>query len=151
NGLTTFEVYSEVDSAAVVHGQGTVVRLAEHEMAGAPRLDLPALQAQCNQGVLSGTQCYHAFRAMHMTYGPGHQGIDALYLGAQDGAGQVLARLTLPEHLRADLDRYTLHPCLLDSALQAALGLSGFEGKEVDHAASAAPALPFAVERMDVL
>src|SRR5262249_11743412 len=110
HGLAAFEVYSEVDGETVVYGQGTGVRLTEHDMAAAPRLDLPALQAQCHRGRLSGAQCYQAFHAMHMTYGPGHQGIDTLYLGAEDGAVRVLARLTLPEHLRADLDRFTLHP-----------------------------------------
>src|SRR5262249_19201568 len=109
HGLATFEVYSEIDGETLGYSQGTIGRLAEHEMeraspyadTGAPaaaRLDLPALQAQCDRGRLSGAQCYQAFRAMHMTYGPGHQGIDALYLGAQDGTVQILARLTLPEH-----------------------------------------------------
>jgi hypothetical protein len=60
---------------------------------------------------------------MHITYGHSHQGIDALSPGLDHGTALVLARLNLPEPLSADLDRYTLHPSLLDSALQASIGL----------------------------
>ena len=130
NGRVTFEVYSEVNHEAVVHCQGTAVRVPAHETEALAHLDLATLQDQCNRGVLSGAQCYQAFEAMHMAYGPGHQGIDALYLDLEHGAARVLAGLILPTHLHADLDRFTLHPSLLDSALQASIGLGGIVGRE---------------------
>jgi Polyketide synthase dehydratase len=137
----------------VVHCQGLVVSLPTHETEAAARLDLSALRAQCHRGLLSSAQCYQALQAMHMTCGPGHQGIDALYLGDPDtehGTVQVLARLTLPAHLHADLHRFTLHPCLLDSALQASIGLSSLV---VFPLPTSMPvlALPFAVEQVDII
>ena len=124
NGRVTFEVYSTVNQEAVVHCRGTAVLVPTHETEALPRLDLAALRDQCNRSFLNGAQCYQAFQTMHMTYGPGHQGIDALYQGVEHGAVRVLARLILPKHLRADFDRFTLHPSLLDSALQASIGFA---------------------------
>jgi Polyketide synthase dehydratase len=92
-----------------------------------------------------------------MTYGSGHQGIDSLSLGVEHGAVRVLARLTLPGHLRADLRRFTLHPSLLDSALRASIGLGGLAMFPLSPEASnfqsplPPPALPFAVDQVDIL
>jgi len=82
---------------------------------------------------------YHRFGAMGLVYGPAHRVIDDMRVGP----GQVLARL---EVLHADpaLDQCALHPGLLDGALQSAIGL-------VDAGAGAqGPALPFAMESVDI-
>ena len=175
HGRATFEVYSEAGAEAVIHCRGTVALVVEDGIASVPRLDLNALRAQCKRDSLSREQCYQAFQALNMCYGPGHQGIEALYRGTEHGTTRVLAKLALPEHLRADLERFTIHPCLLDSALQAALGFVIFpfppgEGQGDGHPAfpmsntpspqpspegrggvTPSPELPFAVERVDVL
>ena len=55
-------------------------------------LDLAALRAQCSLATLSAEQCYQAFRAIGIDYGPAHQTIETLHVGS----GQVLAKLVFP-------------------------------------------------------
>jgi acyl transferase domain-containing protein len=62
---------------------------------------------------------YAAFGAMGLNYGPAHQGIVALYRREN----QVLAQLHLPGSVSSTQHDYILHPSLLDSALQASIGL----------------------------
>ncbi len=52
-------------------------------------------------------------------YGPSHQGIEAMYIGDD----QVLAKLELPQEAQAALNDFVWHPGMMDSALQAALGM----------------------------
>lgn len=84
-----------------------------------PRLDVSGLQAQMQRGSLGTAEVYAAFDAMGLRYGPAHQAVQRVH----QGEGQVLARLELPELLRAQAGLYVLHPSLLDGALQAAIGL----------------------------
>ena len=56
---------------------------------------------------------------MGLDYGPGFRGIKSLFLEP----GQVLAELTLPQHLGSSLGNYLLHPSLLDSAVQTTIAL----------------------------
>ena len=72
-----------------------------------------------NTGRVEARQCYQAFTAMGIAYGPGQQGIETLYTGE----GQVLARLVLPPLVAETRDRFVLHPSMMDSALQASVGL----------------------------
>ncbi|MCP4021398.1 MAG: SDR family NAD(P)-dependent oxidoreductase, partial [Desulfobacteraceae bacterium] len=125
-------------------------------------LDIPVLKNRLDQGRLDAGQCYDAFSAMGIEYGPGQQGIETLYTGS----GQVLAELVLPDCVTPTFDQYVLHPCLMDSALQASLGLLGagivaqFSGEisrpdqNPDHGSNTrdlpGPALPFAVEQLDI-
>ena len=130
------------DAEAGLHAQGRVSWQAD--AAGpAGSLDLAALRSACGQ-VLDRAWCYAQFEAMGLDYGPGHQGLAWLGRGLDAaGRGYVLAQVCLPEGLAATADGYVLPPSLLDSALQASLGLwSGEEG---------GAALPFALGRLEVL
>ena len=49
-----------------------------------------------------------------VTFGPDFQCIHQIW--RRDG--EALAELMLPEHLSRDVDRYRIHPCLLDAVLQ---------------------------------
>jgi NADP-dependent 3-hydroxy acid dehydrogenase YdfG len=138
DGRLDYEIASESEAgASVVHSRGSAVVGA---VAQTPRLDLAALRARCSLATLGAEQCYQAFRAIGMDYGPAHQAIEALHVGS----GLVLAKLVLPANL-AD-GRIVLHPSLLDGALQATIGLS--------HSATetAAPGLtlPFALDELEV-
>jgi polyketide synthase PksN len=137
DGYIAYEVYSasENNGAPIVHSQG---RARENtSVSAAPTLNLASLQAKCTQASLNGTECYEAFRAIGINYGPGHRGIQELYAGN----GQVLARLSLPVSVADTQDEYVLHPSMMDSALQASIGLmTGVaQGKVV---------LPFALEEL---
>ncbi|BBB92538.1 MAG TPA: SDR family NAD(P)-dependent oxidoreductase [Methylomusa anaerophila] len=117
-GEITYEIYSESETAnaeLVIHSQGS----AELGSLTIPTLDLSAIKSQVWEKTVSATQCYEIFRIMGINYGPGHQGIKMLNVGAN----YVLAELSLPVSVAETKDMYIMHPSMLDSALQAASGL----------------------------
>ncbi|MBD8268129.1 SDR family NAD(P)-dependent oxidoreductase [Pseudomonas fluorescens] len=100
------------------------------------RLDVTVLAALA-QGAASTDEFYRHFAAVGIDYGPGHRGLHAL----RGGAEQVLGHLRLPDFLKPG-DEFRLHPCLLDSALQAAMGFTA--GRE----SSQGPHVPFSLEQL---
>jgi len=68
---------------------------------------------------LSAETCYEAFTSMGIVYGPAHQGLEQIYVGDHE----VLAKLTLPSTVLDTKDQFTLHPSLLDAAMQAVIGM----------------------------
>ncbi|HBV98892.1 MAG TPA: hypothetical protein DEF36_17880, partial [Desulfotomaculum sp.] len=146
NGQISYQIYTVAveDAEPVVHSQGAAVLSPLTEV---PVLDINVLLAECSLGSLSPVQCYQAFRSAGIDYGPGHQGIEKVYVGS----GKVLAKLSLPLAVAGTLGQYTLHPGLLDSALQAAIGLL------MDGGTAAAgsigqlhPSLPFALQEIEI-
>ena len=134
-----YEIYSQEGDQETVHGQGRAVW--SHEPAPA-RLDLERLKGQMERGQLEPGDVYAGFAQMGLHYGPAHQGITAIYVGEK----QVLARLRLPEVVETGHDAYVLHPSLMDSALQACVGL--LDGRSAD---SQQTRLPFALERLRIV
>ncbi len=141
NGEIQYEIYSELEKdngsvttvpqqqlrdgmdTRVVHSQGVVEVCGVETSEGAPTaepIDVQGLQETCTQRVLSADECYAAFKRMGIEYGPAHKGIEKLYVGEN----KVLAKLTLPSSIADTKDPFTLHPSLLDSALQASIGLN---------------------------
>jgi acyl transferase domain-containing protein/D-arabinose 1-dehydrogenase-like Zn-dependent alcohol dehydrogenase len=107
-----------------------------------PSLDLASLQASCSLGVLDAGKCYAAFNAVQLDYGPRFRGLERVY----SGADQALAKLRLPDMLRGTLDQYVLHPAILDSAMQAAIGLLADDSGKLG-----ALALPYSLMELQVL
>jgi polyketide synthase PksN len=145
SGEISYEVCSRVEGNGdepLVHGQGVVELVLAGE---APTLDLAALQKECNCSTLPADRCYEAFKTMGIEYGAGHRGIEAVY----SGEGQVLAKLALPISISDTKDQYVLHPGLMDSALQASIGLMLSEG-EILSGATLKPVLPFALDELEV-
>lgn len=128
-------------SERVVHSQGIV---SSSSVASPPNLNPGELRAHAEMTKLDVRRCYELFIASGLDYGPGHRGITELYAGD----GQVLAKLNLPDSLTHTRDQYVLHPSLMDSALQACIGLS--MSSKAPGPGGAVLALPFAVETVDV-
>lgn len=133
----------------VLHSQG----LASFPEPSAQRqVDLTALKARMEGGRLSAEQCYQAYREMTFEHGPAYQGLQSIALGRSE----VLAELALPSCQQDSLNDYLLHPSLMDSALQAAIALSlGAdvvlpEGDRGNLPPATRPALPFALERLQI-
>src|SRR5690606_7713889 len=125
---------------ALIHCQGRAELTAEADEA---RLDLPAVRAACDHRILEASECYRAFQAMGLQYGPGFRGLEEVAVNST----QALARLALPPTLSATEPDLGLHPSLLDAAFQASIGLLD----PGDSAQSRPPALPFAVDAVDIL
>ncbi|HEY0833187.1 MAG TPA: SDR family NAD(P)-dependent oxidoreductase, partial [Azospirillum sp.] len=150
------------DAETVLHSQGTVVLPDPSRPAAPGTLDVAALRdaitgGQPDRHRLTPARCYAAFRAMGIAYGPGHQGLVSVHHSAPGvGNPQVLAELALPAAVAGDAAAFVLHPGLMDSALQACIGLLPASGHALpggEGAAESAPtaALPFALEEFELL
>ncbi|HWY22634.1 MAG TPA: beta-ketoacyl synthase N-terminal-like domain-containing protein [Candidatus Acidoferrum sp.] len=142
-----YEIYTSTDAAEgpVVHacGVGTTGYVARPHA-----LELRAIQAGMTRGVASAEECYSIFRSMGLDYGPAHRGIHEIYLGREE----VLAKVTLSKELYGEAGCVVLHPGLLDSALQAYIGLYLRTGQGEPAAESHAPELlvPFGLDDFEV-
>jgi amino acid adenylation domain-containing protein len=142
----SFQIYSEPDgSAQCVHCEGTATLAAgeAHEP-----LDVEALLAMCT-GAVSGEACYALFDRLGCHYGPSLRALVETRAGvAADGRRFALGRLRLPDVAIRD-ERFVLHPGLLDSALQASIGLglteAPLEGADLEQT------LPFSIDRVRIL
>jgi polyketide synthase PksN len=140
NETIGYEIYSEPadsDADPVVYSQGIAVFSAISEI---PILDIKTLKEQCSQDSLTSSQCYEAFKMMGMEYGLGHQGIEMMYVGSD----QILAKLSLPSSVSNTVNQFILHPSMMDSALQASMGLMMGSG-------NLKLALPFALQELEIL
>ncbi len=124
------------DAGRILYCQGFGLFEALEE---APHLDIASLKESVHQWEKTPAECYAAFEETGVNYGPSHRGVRAIYVGN----GQVLAELLLPSSLKGTLEEFVLHPCLMDSALQACIGLPGVS-------LNAAPLLPFALDEIEI-
>ncbi|WP_139492062.1 non-ribosomal peptide synthetase [Brevibacillus dissolubilis] len=141
NGEIGYEVYSgsesdDINTGRTIHSQGSVAISA---LGDTPVLDLNRLFTQCSQTTLSSSQCYELFQAVGIEYGLSHQGIEQIYVGQ----GQALAKLSLPVAVAHTIEQFVLHPSLMDSALQATVGLALGSGDD-------STSMPFALEEIEV-
>ena len=132
-GGIAYDIYTQdqPDGDITVHSQGGARLQAAAEI---PALDLAAAQAACAARTLSAEDCYALFANAGLDYGASFRGIQTLHIGAD----QVLAKL------RLDIGHaFALHPGLLDSALQACVGLTAASGQPEAE-------LPFSMDRVDI-
>jgi polyketide synthase PksL len=134
-----YEIYSRDGEQDIVHCQGRAVLSGQPAPA---RLDLEQLKTQMGRGRLEPSNIYAMFAKVGLHYGPAHQGILAIYLGDK----QALAQLRLPTVVGTSQHEYVLHPSLMDSALQASIGLIA----DLNHFPSK-PSVPFALESLRVV
>jgi polyketide synthase PksN len=113
---------------------------AEHfPIESIPRLDLPALRAACGLEQLTSEQCYRAFDACGLVYGPAHRTVRTIYRGSN----QVVAEIVAPKPAAYFDQHVILHPNRLDGALQTIIGLFPVEaGRE--------PLVPFALGALEI-
>src|SRR5579864_8267584 len=138
NDRIDYEIYSQDAGQEFVHCQGCAVLSSQPTSA---RLDLEQLQAQMGQGKLESASVYAGCAQMGLIYGPAFQGVTTIHLGSS----QVLAHLRLPKAAEPTWGDYILHPSLVDSALQACVGLIDL-GLE-----SSRPRMPFSLEMLRIV
>lgn len=103
-------------------------------------LDICSLQERYWQIVLCKNECYQILTSIGFDYGPGYQSIKNIYIGQNE----LLTQIVLPSSLIETQDRFTLHPSVMDAALQASLILMNEIGKIKF-------ALPYGVREVEVL
>ncbi|MBR8740350.1 hypothetical protein DSY14_01205 [Nocardiopsis sp. MG754419] len=122
-----------------LHAQGRVEAVAPVDAEA-----LETVRNRCTRRRLTRRQVHTSLEAVGIRHGHRLRAIDTLDVGD----GEVLAGLVLPEG--TGTDDHALHPAMVDSAIQAVVGLYGDENGGLDDSADA-PALPFALDRVDVL
>lgn len=140
-----FEIYSQPKqdkSNPIYYSQGKAAIFSADNISD---LDIQALRSHDALRSIPPSQCYEALRRMGIEYGPGHRAIDRIYAGSD----YVLTKLTLPESVSDTQNQFGLHPSLMDSALQASICL-GMEVEKTANCDRPTPALPFALEELEV-
>jgi polyketide synthase PksN len=115
-GEIEYEIYSGGEPRRVVHSQGAG-ELLEFEQR--PRMDLHRLQSCVTSPVVEASRLYESHSAAGLQYGPSHQAVQSIQVGADESGHFALARLMLPSSQMEVRERYVLHPSLFDSALHA--------------------------------
>ena len=117
SGLASFEVYgiaAGLEGHATLQATGSVRPGAPAAAAVAGEPASPAqIQERCAESV-SAAEHYQAMRQHGLEYGPRFQGIEQIW--RRDG--EALARVRLPDELRADAAAHRVHPALLDACFQ---------------------------------
>jgi polyketide synthase PksM len=134
-----YEIHSNEGEHDTVHCAGTVVFTNAVHTA---KLDLAGLRQQMIEGRCEASDLYAACTEMGLHYGPAHRGVTAIRLGEK----QLLAELRLPAAMQASSTDYVLHPSVMDSALQASLGL--FINL---HDLAGKPPVPFGLDTLRIL
>jgi polyketide synthase PksN len=114
SGAADFEIGGAAGGEGIAHCQGRAAFIADPRPA---RLDLAAIGDRMRRGPWEPEAIYLAFARMGLHYGPGHKGLASV----RRGGDEVLAHLRLPAGI--GMAGYTLHPSLMDAALQASVGL----------------------------
>ncbi|HEY0139905.1 MAG TPA: SDR family NAD(P)-dependent oxidoreductase [Thermoanaerobaculia bacterium] len=139
DGSIDYEIYSVEAGQETVHCQGRAVFTSQPAPA---RLDIEQLRREMGQGRLEGSAVYAICDRMGLHYGPAHRGIMAIDLGDK----QLLAQLRMPACVASNQHEHVLHPSVMDSALQASLGLlvdlNDIPGR---------PPVPFAVDSVRIV
>ncbi len=144
DGRIFYEIYSNTEEDEMqpfIHSQGNALPFSADE---APTLDIEALKAQFHPSALSAGQLYEIYKSLGFHLGTGFQGVDTVYASQ----GQVLAKLCLPSSVSGTKDQFVLHPSMMDSALQASMGLLFNSQSDTLHPSK--PALPFALEEIEI-
>ena len=143
NGINTDYQISSLneENERVVHAEGKIIFQNDtgHSNTDLDNLSIEALKSKCTS-VKQGSEYYDAFRSAGFQYGPSFQTIQEFHVSDSF----ALARLELANDLKADFDRFILHPSILDGALQTVAGLLGNTNPE-------RPYLPFAIDELELV
>ncbi|MFT5083576.1 MAG: acyl transferase domain-containing protein/tryptophanase/acyl carrier protein, partial [Lentisphaeria bacterium] len=115
----SFEVVSiAFDEPTRVHAQGQVLVGGQFIHSDPQPLDLKAIKSRCND-VKESTEVYAKFSEMGFSYGPKFSVINAIYFNDSE----ALAKLALADVIDSLDDVFTIHPGMLDGALQSLVPL----------------------------
>ncbi|MBN2532031.1 MAG: SDR family NAD(P)-dependent oxidoreductase [Spirochaetales bacterium] len=117
-GDKTFSIHTAGNNKEL-NATGTLVFLPAEQTENSPdnRLDLKGIKKQCNRQI-KGADCYKGYQERLFFIGPGLQAMKVMYYNDTE----ALAELELPAGY-PDLDKFVLHPSLMDAALQTVTGL----------------------------
>ncbi|HWU88504.1 MAG TPA: SDR family NAD(P)-dependent oxidoreductase, partial [Kofleriaceae bacterium] len=145
DGAIDFEVYSGAheDETAGLHAQGRAIVV---DAGAVSPVELSTLRSRCTRSIEIDT-CYATFHAMGIDHGPAYRGLTSVRVGAESEDRRfVLARVELPACVAETASQYVLHPSVMDSVLQSAVGLLLTGRADLTR-----PMLPFGLDRLEIL
>ncbi len=118
----TFEVFSEREGGGKqLYCQGKLqYATAQEEAAEDEFVDLDAIRGRCEK-VSDAERAYPQFKTLGLGLGPTFQALQEVHRNPQSSF-EVLGALKIPELDALRFDEFVLHPSLVDSAFQAAMG-----------------------------
>lgn len=118
----TFEVFSERKGGdKQLYCQGKLqYATAQEEAAEDEFVDLDAIRGRCDK-VSDAERAYPQFKTLGLGLGPTFQALQEVHRNPQSSF-EVLGALKIPELDALRFDEFVLHPSLVDSAFQAAMG-----------------------------
>ncbi|BCJ93990.1 hypothetical protein acsn021_15590 [Anaerocolumna cellulosilytica] len=117
-----FEVKEDTASGSTVYAKGEIRQKAggyERE-----HISIQNIKDRCSR-VIKGEELYTYYQKDGIDYGDYFRGIEEVYVNTTEALG----RIRIPAGSGPDLHTYTLHPTLLDSALQIISCIAGSEGR----------------------
>jgi acyl transferase domain-containing protein/NADPH:quinone reductase-like Zn-dependent oxidoreductase/SAM-dependent methyltransferase/acyl carrier protein len=149
DGQRGLEVYSQRagSEAWTRNASGKLRRLTYAPATGERTLE--AARARCTREIPV-ADCYGAFQAVGLHYGPGFRGIARLWAGEGEAVGEIRS----PGIAR---DGYHAHPALLDACFQVLMGARATEAEGAEPQAKSKPRfdnamyLPVRIERVTYL
>lgn len=145
-GQASFQVYSiqkksndEQLSSWVLNATGTIhIENAEISSSPPDYESIATIRARCKNTITS-SQHYTNLQQWGIQYGSNFQGVEEIW----GRKGEAVAKIKLPELLMSKLDRYQIHPVLLDSCLQVFLETQSSDSEPITY-------LPVGLERLSV-
>ncbi|MCX8131716.1 MAG: amino acid adenylation domain-containing protein [Clostridia bacterium] len=142
NGEIAYKVYSEQEeqgAAPVVYSEGLV---GLNSSADVHTLDLRDLQSKYREIAFSPDRFYKSLQTLGVNYGNAYQAVKAVYTGPE----QILIQLELPSVVSDTLNKFVLHPSLVDAAFQS-MSLMLSTTSNLD---DLKPSLLFALQELEV-
>jgi polyketide synthase PksN len=118
----SFEVFSEREgSGKQLYCQGKLQYATAQEAAAEDEfIDLEAIRGRCEK-VSDAERAYPQFKGLGLGLGPTFQALQEVHRNPQAGF-EVLGTLKIPDLDALRFDEFVLHPSLVDSSFQAAMG-----------------------------
>lgn len=138
DGRVHYEIRCEENGSMVTYSQGDCAPFLPEPVRAITSLE--DVRRRCSQS-LTAEALYRLFRDMGIEYGPYFRPVKEVWIGNNE----ALARVAIAARDQKELDAYTLHPTLMDAALQVIAAIS-----QTRTSASVATCLPFAVGAVDV-
>ncbi|MCY9109399.1 SDR family NAD(P)-dependent oxidoreductase [Bacillus atrophaeus] len=111
-----FEIYShDEEGLKVLHGQGKVELESRDQVQQAVEWrDIDEIKSRCTKGYKRKIDSYRHLHSIELNLRESFQSIEEIYLGDSE----AIAPIHLPPHLMNDFYSFTLHPSIMDGALQ---------------------------------
>jgi polyketide synthase PksN len=126
--MVQFDVYSEdTTGKKQLYSQGKLFYETQQEAESADEyVDLVQIRSRCEK-VIDGKDAYPLFKSLGLNLGPSFQCLQEVF----KNENEVLGVLKLPDNRLVDFQQFLLHPSLVDSSFQAAMGaqLAGSSGE----------------------